>query len=285
MASGYWEQVVAGGQQVPTDRPLSETTAELTAMLGSTDPSLREDCAQALLTAWVRRGVYDDLLAGLGDGMAAGLEAGLGESGTDTVFRRSCSAAVLGECLARDNVRQLLPVDRLLVWGDRLATWYVRERDLRGHVPGKGRAASAAHGADALGALAGSPALGVPELTVLLDVLADRLLLPSATVLVHGEPDRMAAATWEVLRRDLVPLRVLEPWVGRLAHGADGTGPGEEDPFARTHDVEAFLRALYVRLTVGRPAPGRAHPAVRSDLVLALVDALRATNPGLRGDG
>jgi hypothetical protein len=281
MASGFWEQVVAGGD-VPTDRPLDELTAELTGMLGSTDPSRRQDCAAGLLTSWVRRGVYDDLLVGLGDGMAAGLEVGIGESGTDTVFRRSFSAVVLGECLARDNVRQLLPVGQVLAWGDRLAAWYVRERDLRGVVPGKGWAGAAAHGADALGELAASPGLGTPELTVLLDVLADRLLLPSPTLLVAGEPDRIAAATLRILRRDLVPLQVLEPWVARLAHGADRTGQ-EEDPWARTHDVEAFLRALYLRLSVGQASPDAPHPQVRPDLLLALVDALRATNPELRG--
>ncbi|MBD8870136.1 DUF2785 domain-containing protein [Nocardioides donggukensis] len=284
MASGFWEQVVADGLQVPTDRPLGELTAELTTMLGSTDPALREGCALELLSTWLDRGVYDDLLVGLGDGMTAGLDVGLGESGTDTVFRRSFSALLLGRCIARDNVRQLLPVSRVLTWGDRLAAWYVREQDLRGFVPGKGWAHAAAHGADALGALARSPGLAAPELTVLLDVIADRLLLPAPGVMVAGEPDRMAAATVEILRRDVVPLRVLEPWVSRLALGADREhASGAANPFERTHDVEGYLRALYLRLSIGQPSADRPHPAVRPDLLLVLVDALRATNPDLRG--
>ena len=48
----------------------------------------------------------------------------------------------------------------MLEWGDAIATWLLRERDLRGFVPGKGWAHAVAHGADALGALAALAAPG-----------------------------------------------------------------------------------------------------------------------------
>ena len=199
--------MAAQGHPVPHDRSLVELTTELTVMLGDTDPHVRDGLAYPTLATWVGEGVYDDLLEGLGDGMASGLTVGLGEDGTDTVFRRSFSALVLAECVARTTERGLLPDEVVLRWGDRLAGWLVRERDLRGYVPGKGWAHAVAHGADALGVLAGSPALGPLELTVLLDVVADRLLAATGTRLVHGEDDRLAAATTQVLRRDLVGSR------------------------------------------------------------------------------
>jgi hypothetical protein len=199
---------------------------------------------------------------------------GLGERGSDSVFRRSFSALILGECIARDNAAGLVPGTKILEWGDRLATWYLRERDLRGFVPGKGWAHAVAHGADALGALAESPHLHTNELTVVLDVLADRLALPVETLFAHGEPDRMAAATLSVLRRNLVPLTVLEPWVARIAGTARRRSGEERDPFLATGNAQAFLRALYLQLALGaRP------PEVRSDLLLVVVDALRASNP------
>jgi len=77
MSSAFWREVVARGLEVPTDRPLDDLTAELTSMLGSPDPALRDRTAYETLATWVVRGVYDDLLAGLGDGMAMGLEVGL----------------------------------------------------------------------------------------------------------------------------------------------------------------------------------------------------------------
>ncbi|QWF23779.1 DUF2785 domain-containing protein [Nocardioides sp. LMS-CY] len=274
MSGSYWRNVHAAGLAVPSDRPLDELTAELTRMLGDPDPALRDGTAYPALTTWIERGVYDDLLPGLGDGMAMGLLAGLGECDTDTVFRRSFSALVLGECIARDNARPLLPGGKILEWGDRLTTWLLREHDLRGFVPGKGWAHAVAHGADALAILARSPHLATPELTVVLDVVADRLLLPVDRLFSSGEPDRLAFATMAVLRRNVVPLRVLEPWIARIAAAA-GTRSAHDDgdPYLAGGNAEAFLRALYLQLSLGtRP------PQVRSDLLLVVVDVLKSTN-------
>ncbi|MQW75550.1 DUF2785 domain-containing protein [Nocardioides sp. dk4132] len=275
MSGTYWRELQAQGLPVPSDRSLHELSAELTAMLGDPDPAVREGLALPAILTWLDRGVYDDLMSGLGDGMALGLSAGLGESGTDTVFRRSLSARVLGACLERGVELALISPDRVLDWGDRLATWFLREQDLRGFVPGKGRAHAVAHGADALGSLAGSSHLGAPELTVVLDVLADRLLLPTEVLFNHGEPDRLAAATIRVLHRDLVPLSVLEPWVARIAARAGVRAAYDgRDPYLVRGNAESFLRALYLQLALG-PQP----PPVRADLLLIVVDALRATNP------
>jgi len=275
MSGSYWNQVHAGGLAVPTDRPLGDLTAELTRMLGSADPADRDGTAYPTLATWIERGVYDDLLTGLGDGMAEGLRVGVGELGTDSVFRRSFSVLVLAECIDRDNGRPLLPGGKVLDWGDRIATWLLRERDLRGWVPGKGWAHAVAHGADALGTLAESPHLATPELTVVLDVIADRVLLPVDALFSAGEPDRLAAATMKVLRRNLVPLRVLEPWIARLAAAAGTRGSYDDrDPFLVGGNAQAFLRALHLQVALG-PRP----PEVRTDLLLVLVQALKATNP------
>ena len=219
MTRAYWSQVKATGLAVPDDRPLAELTTELTSMLGSPDPHMRDGLAYPTLATWIDRGVYDHLIVGLGDGMAAGLVVGLGEQGTDSVFRRAFSVLVLAECIDRDNQQDLVPGAKLMEWGDRIASWYLRERDLRGFVPGKGWAHTVAHGADAIGVLARSPHLGRNELTVLLDVLGDRVLAAVEAPFAHGEPDRMALATMTVLRRNVVPLSVVETWVARLAAG------------------------------------------------------------------
>ncbi|HEY1133074.1 MAG TPA: DUF2785 domain-containing protein [Nocardioides sp.] len=277
MVGSYWRQVIDSGLGVPTDRPLGDLTAELTRMLGSSDPAERDRTAYPTLATWIDRGVYDELLAGLGDGIATGLASGVGESGTDSVFRRSFSALLLGECVARDNRRALVRGTQILDWGDRIVSWYLRERDDRGFVPGKGWAHAIAHGADAIGSLAESPHLAAPELTVLLDVLADRVLADGNRLLVSGEPDRVAEATLRVLRRNVLPLNVVEPWVRRIAARATAYPSERQDPYLVTGNPEAFLRALHLQLVLA-PDP----PQMRSDLLLVVVDALRQTNPGLR---
>lgn len=276
MPGEYWTQVKARGMRVPEDRPLDDLTAELTTFLGSPDPAIRDGLAYAALSAWIGQGTYDDLLAGLGDGMAAGLSVGLGESGTESVFRRSFSVLVLTECITRDNIVQRLPSATLLDWGDRVASWILRERDLRDYVPGSGWAHAVTHGADAIGALAKSRYFGINELTVLLDVIADRLLLPTDGRFQASEPDRLALATMSVLRRNRVPMNVLEPWIRRIAAVASSPPYVDRNPHLTTGDAEAFLRSLYLQLSIA-PRP----PEARADLLLALVECLRRSNPYL----
>ncbi|GGD28800.1 DUF2785 domain-containing protein [Nocardioides daphniae] len=272
MGVGYWRGVVRDGVHVPPDRTLGDLTAELTTMLGSPDPEIRDGLALQVLTVWIGRGVYDDLLVGLGDGMVAGLRVGIGETGTPTVFRRSWSARVIAHVLRRDNDEQLLPREDVLRWGDLLTSWLLREQDVRGWIPEQGTARAVAHGADAIGALAGSRHLDAMELTVLLDVVADRLVRPSP--LDHGETDHLAAATVQVLARERVPFDVVERWVARVGAAADPESvPASSDPWLRTRNAQELLRSLHLQLLLG---PHR--PSTRADLLLAINDALRSSN-------
>ena len=280
MSIGYWDQVQAAGFEVPSDRPLDDLTAELTTMLGSTRPEVRDGTAFPALATWIDKGVYDDLLIGLGDGMVAGLAVGLGESGTDTVFRRSFSALILAACLERDNERHLLPGAKVMEWGDRVATWFITEKDSRGYVPEKGWAHAVAHGADTIGALGESPHLAGPEHALLLDILAERVLQQPATEpLTAGEPDRIAAAVMQILRRNTLGTDALEPWVHRIgAAGNPFGGPVDHDPYAPTSGPQALLRSLVLQLSLAPDAP-----TVRPDLLLVVIEALRMSNaPYLR---
>ncbi len=274
-----WKQVHDDDFRVPAGRSLADLTADLTALLGDTDPQQRDGIALPVLATWIERGVYDDLLRGLGDGMAAGLRRGLGERNTDSVFRRSFSALILAECIARDNERPLVPGGKVLEWGDRLASWLLAERDSRGFVPDKGWAHAIAHGADAIGVLAASPHVGGAELVVLLEVIGERVVTPVDVPFGSGEPDRLAAATLAVLRRERIGIDTVEMWLAQLVDGARKRRRDlVTDPYRITGNLDTYLRALYLQLALG-PNP----PAVRADLLLLLVDALRALRPRFMG--
>jgi hypothetical protein len=218
---------------------LADLTAELTTMLGSADDAAREEVAVATLTTWLRRGVYDDLLPGLGDGMASGLWA-------QAPVRRGASATVLGGCISRDRDERRVPDEKVLEWGDRLASWLLAERDR----------AAIGLGASALGALARHPACGAAELAVLLDVIAER----AHGVTDHSVADRLAVATLQVFRRDLVPVDVVEAWLEHL-----------------DTEVDSYLRSTYLHLSLA-PKP----PKDRADLLLLVVDRLRDLHRSLR---
>jgi hypothetical protein len=139
-----------------------------------------------------------------------------------------------------------------------------------------------AHGADLIGALARSRHLGEGGLMVLLDSVADRLLIPAPDVFAGREEDRLAAATMALLHRNLVGLDVLEPWVERLATGWASVG---EQPASAVNTV-AYARALHLQLLLGvRPPAGvpaddyARPPAVRVDLLGLLQAALRSSGP------
>lgn len=275
-----WQRVSAADFRVPTDRPLADLTAELTELLGSPDPKLRDEVALEVICTWVERGVYDDLLPGLGDGIATGLLTGVGETGTDSVFRRSFSALVLADIIARDTRRPLVPRAKVLEWGDRLATWFLAERDERAFVAGKGWAHAIAHGADALGALARSQHCGAGELLVVLDVIGERVLRVPERVWTAGEPDRLALTVLQVLRRGLVPPDLVEPWLERIGDGARRrpAAPGEGDVYLHTGNPSAFLRSLHLQLALGPQ-----QPPGRSDLLLTVVTHLRRAHPAYLG--
>ena len=96
----------------------------------------------------------------------------------------------------------------------------------------------------------------------MLDVIADRLLLPVDRLFTAGEPDRLALATMKVLRRNRVPLRVLEPWIARLGEPRPATRSAydDRDPYLAGGNAEAFLRALYLQLVARRRSRRRCAP-------------------------
>lgn len=273
----FWEQVLGEDCAVPAQRPLHDLTVELVELLGAADPHLRDELAATVLATWIDRGVYDDLLPGLGDGLAEGLRVGLGEQGTHSVLRRSFSAAGLARVLARDAVRPRVPRETALAWGDRGLAWLIAERDLRGHVPGAGRAQALRHGAGLVASLARSRHLDEGGLVVLLDTIAERLLGAGAEVFASREEDEFAFAAMCVLRRDVVDLAVLDAWIERLAAGWPNTGRHREPVDAQTLNTVSFLRALHLLLLLG--AGDGADPAIRVELLGVLQGVLRTSGP------
>jgi Protein of unknown function (DUF2785) len=239
-----------------------------------------------VLCAWVGEGVFDDLLAALGDGLCEGLRPGIGQNGAPSVFRRSYSARVLAAAIERDNrVRALHPAT-VLNWGDRGLGWLVAERDLRSHVGEAGRAHAVAHGADLIRALAMSRHLDEGGLMVLLDSIADRLLAPTQHVFTSHEDDRLAYATMALLHRDIVDMTLLGPWTERLAGAWSELERYDAQVPAQAVNTLAFVRALHLQLLLGVRAVDTSEathfsgrPAVRVEMLAALQRILRTTGP------
>jgi hypothetical protein len=235
--------------------------------LRSPDPLVRDTGAYASLAALQGDGALDDHLVDLGD---RALELLVDQE----VQARSFGALLLALVVDRDNVTGRATDDAARRWVDGTTHWYAIEPDTRGHDPRLGWLHAVAHGADAVGGLAGSPRLGRDDLVGLLDVLVRRATAPTPTYWVQNEDDRVAVAVMAVLRRDLLTADDVRAAVGALA-GAwrDSEGPVS----AEADNAVRLARTLHLQLVLGvRPAPGSAvvHPAVRLDALRALGAAL-----------
>jgi len=160
---------------------------ELSGYLGSTDPELRDDLAYSILDAWIvyRNQLSATELNSLESDWEANLRAGIGETGTDSVFRRSFSALCLAALAERDLKSPFLGETGYRRLLDDSLSYLRQEQDLRGFDPAKGWIHSTAHTADLLAALAASPLFEVEDQARVLQAISERL--SSASRFFHME--------------------------------------------------------------------------------------------------
>jgi hypothetical protein len=155
----FWRAIAKNRYAVPEGQPIFPLLRELSGYLGSKDPELRDDLAYTITAVWIKhhQQFSTDELNSLLDDWRANLRVGLGESGTDSVLKRSFSALCLAALAERDLKAPFLTEERYrTLLADALA--YLKgERDLRGFDPAIGWIHATAHTADLLTALAGNP--------------------------------------------------------------------------------------------------------------------------------
>jgi hypothetical protein len=138
-----WREILAGEFAVPADLAVTELVDELVAMLGSPDPSVRDDTAYPVLAIWTGRGVIDGQLARLGDMLA-------GRIGAGPIYQRTFAAMSLSWVILRDATTAELSDERVLGWLGTFGSWWAGETDLRGRDADLGWLHAIAHGADLL---------------------------------------------------------------------------------------------------------------------------------------
>lgn len=213
----FWRQIAQNKYVVPTDSDLGGLTRELTTMLGSPDPEVRDEIAYGTLANWIYQSRVLDpgALRALAAILLANLKEGIGERGTDRIFRRSFSALTLSVVAARDNVAPFLDAPEFRRIYDASLVYLEAERDLRGYDPEHGWMHAAAHTADLLKFLARSRFLDPPEQGRLLDAIA-RKFTTAPAVFTHGEDERFARAVLSIVNRRDFDREVFSSWTSRL---------------------------------------------------------------------
>lgn len=275
MDKTFWQNVIANEYKLPDGYTVSDLTPELTCYLGVTDPVERDEIGYEVLSTWVIEGRYTpDELRNLLRQMRVNVQAGLGESGTDSVFLRAFSVLILASTVYYDtHTNAFLTHDEI---HDLLTTaldYMAHEQDIRGYVPEKGWAHSCAHTADLLDELASHRYTNADDLERILTTIANKVMMPTGYVYQHNEDERLTVAVISALRRELVPSEFLSGWLAtmaglpdRLPRPARMTTAGPHSAYLNTKN---FLRSLYTRLGLTAELPESAR-ALQPDVLAAL---------------
>src|SRR5262249_17337331 len=133
----FWEELERHDFGVPAGESAAALLDELQPCLASADPKLRDDLEYSAAAAWIYRDkrLSDAEGRKLVSTWVANLRVGLGESGTDSVFRRSFSALNLSIVAALDNARPFLERSEFESLLRAALAYLADEKDVRGFLP------------------------------------------------------------------------------------------------------------------------------------------------------
>lgn len=271
----FWQNVVTNDCKLPGGYTISDLTPELTCYLGVTDPVERDEIGYHVLNRWITSGLYtpDDLRPILRQ-MCINLKAGLGESGTDSVFLRAFSVLILASIVYYDNhSQQFLSREEIRDLLNAALDYMTHEVDTRGYVPDKGWAHSCAHTADLVDELAIHRCTDASDLERILTTISNKVMMPTGYVYQHNEDERLSVAVISTLRRELVPQTFLTGWLHtmsglpeRLPYIKMMAAAGPHSAYLNTKN---FLRCLYTRLGLTAHLPESAR-ALQPEVLAAL---------------
>jgi hypothetical protein len=257
----FWQRIVTEHYAVPAGESPAALAQELSGLLSSPDPELRDTLGYSILAVWIDRQVLaEPQLISLLNTWEASLHRGLGETNSNSVFSRSFSALCLASLAERDLKTPFLGPVRYRTLLDATFSYLGAERDLRGHDATKGWMHATAHTADLLKALARNPLFVPTDQPRLLAAVATRLS-SAPDVFTQGEQDRLARAVVAiVLRRDF-DVAGFDTWVGQLRttiRQSWRTSPLTPAALATGQNGTYFLQALFARLSMETLTAGAA---------------------------
>lgn len=259
-----WARVRADDFAVPEGHPVEELVAELSGMLRSPDPVVRDQQAYSTLATWIDREVLStEQLTALGDEMA--------ERFGDSEIQARTFAPLILDCIVSAGVFEPR-------WVEPFTSWYAAEQDLRGHDPSLGWLHAVAHGADLLAAFGQLPEVAP---TPLLDLGLARVLTPTEYALRDLEDSRLAYALASTLTRPDLSEEDATAWLAPAPDALRLVGITAGIPAHITNTFNT-LNSLYVLVDRGVEPPlqsTRTQVSHRKAVLDHLAAALRTLSP------
>jgi hypothetical protein len=255
-----WTAIVETNYAAPADATPFELALELTELLGSRDPKLRDDYAYGITANWIARQKLftPEELRELARRWTANLDRSVGSEGDDSVLARSFSALALSLIAARDLQTPFLRADEVQALLESALAYNARERDLRDWDPELGWIHAAAHTADLLKFLARNPHLDADHLNRILGAVELRLATPMPRAFSMGEDERLARTAAAVLVRAEHDPQGFDAFLERLVEArlrARDATPFAPENVAVEQNIAHFLRALHSGLAAVEGLP------------------------------
>jgi len=268
----FWRHIVDDKYAAPPGSDLAALTTELLEMLASPDPELRDDIAYSTLATWIyqARVIDPDALHPVVSRLVENLTDGVGERGTDRIFKRSFSALTLSTVVARDNAAPFLTPEEFHRIEHAALAYLDAEQDLRGYEAEHGWMHSAAHTADLLKFIGRSRFLDRAGQGALLDGIA-RKLKTAAIVFTHGEDERFARALLSIVNRTDFDRIAFSSWTAAAKPPRLNARPTAVELIA-AQNVKNLLAKLDVLLDADAQ-PSDAVQSAHSSVRTALKDA------------
>lgn len=252
MDKQFFRAIAANQFAVPEGHTPQELLPQLMEGLGSLDSEFRDNLCGEILWTWIVNGHYTtDEVRGIARRMMTNLREGIGAVEGDRVFLRTFSVLILHGIVLKDADKQFLARQELDEIFAAAIQYLADEQDLRGYVPEKGWAHSAAHTAELLNSLAQHPALGAAELEQLLAAITRKVAAPTLYPFLYNEENRLGVAVRSILKRDLVPVERVAACFKSLAGDGERFNFREFNPerdFALYHNKRCFLYCMHILL-------------------------------------
>ena len=250
----FWKQIAKNHYAIPAGQEAFPLAKELSGYLGSPDPELRDDLAYSMLAVWITRQkkFSPEELVILLEEWQANLRAGIGETGTDSIFKRSFSALCLSAIAERDLKDPFLGEERFRTLLNVALTYLGDERDLRGFDPKKGWIHATGHTADLLAALAENKFFTKQDQERVLKAITQRLATANE-IFSYGEQDRLANAAAVIASREDFDGVAWNLWVTQMDREDRvvwNDSPPKMQTLARFQNDSYFLSATAAQISL-----------------------------------
>lgn len=233
---------------VPDDTDAYPYVQIIMEEIGSTDPNFRE-LMYEVLTNWIANGVFRHkelrglLLQVLSPDY---LLYGIGENGTDSVFRRAASASIAAAIVSFHEREPFLSGEQLESVAEQIIEYLYLEQDVRGYIEKKGKVQAIVQATNALIVISLCLTKEQDSLAYMMLEAIKEKVCNREQVYAHFEDEHFVYVVLALWEKGLINEMYMAAWIVNFLELEEAVQPARD---IVTQNIKMFLRSLYFRVT------------------------------------